>query len=243
MRLLFTALLAAAAAAAAVPAGAVTNLIVNGSFEDGLTGFTYSSQSSESNPVVVLLYGSNGDYGTNGGAYGEAVPTNPLASPGGDAVGTHAAYFVDDHAVNEKLTQRTKLAIGHYAVGFSAYLPFNGAANGNDATFSGKIFDATVASFTASSTAAGTWVNYSGVADITKAGYYTTSFVFNTPGTGAAKDVVIDQVYAAFTTAPATVVVPETTSVPEAATWVLMIAGFGLVGTSLRRWNAKIFAA
>jgi hypothetical protein len=242
MRLLFTALLAGAAAAA-VPAGAVTNLIVNGSFEDGFSGFTYSSQSSESNPAVVILYNNPAAYGTNGGAYGEAVPTNPLASPGGDAAGTHAAYFVDDGAVNETIAQRTKLAVGHYEVGFSAYLPYNGAANGGDATFVGKILNATVADFTASSTSAGTWVTYSGVADITKAGYYTTSFVYNTFNVGAAKDVVIDQVYAVKTNAPATVEVPPTTSVPEAATWVLMIAGFGLVGTSLRRRNANIVAA
>ena len=226
---------AIAAAIVAVPATATTNLIVNGSFENGFNGFTYSTQSSESNPAVVLLYNNAAGYGTNGGAYGEAVPTNPNASAGGDAAGTHAVYFVDDGAINETLSQKTKLGIGHYEVGFSVYLPHNGFNNAGDATFSGKILSATVADFTASATAAGTWLSFSGVADITKAGYYSTSFVYNTFGTGAAKDIVIDQVYAIATTKDATVEVPPTTQVPEPKTWALMLAGFALVGSALRR--------
>lgn len=219
---------------AAVPAQAVTNLIVNGSFEDGLNGFTHVVTAGETHPAVVINYGPAAAYPA--GAFGEAVAADTSTSNSPDAVGGHAAYFVDDNARGESLRQLTFLQVGNYEIGFSAYLPKNGFNNSHDATLSGKIIGVTVASFAASSGTAQKWVNYSGVAQITQAGYYLTSFDFSSFG-AAAKDFVIDRVYAIATDKPATVIIPPTptTPVPEPATWALFIVGFALVGAAQRR--------
>lgn len=219
---------------AAMPAQAVTNLIVNGSFENGLNSFTHVVTAGETNPAVVINYGAAAAYPT--GAYGEAVAADGSASDSPDAVGGHAAYFVDDNAQGESLQQLTLLQVGNYEIGFSAYLPQNGFNNSHDATLSGKIIGVTVASFAASSGSSQTWVNYSGVAQITQAGYYLTSFDFRSFG-APAKDFVIDRVYAIATDKPATVVIPPTptTAVPEPATWALLMIGFALVGAAHRR--------
>lgn len=239
------ALAAIAATAAAVPATAVTNLIVNGSFETGdFSGFIHTNLPSGT-PAVVLDYGNAAGYGQGGGAYGEAVPVdNATGSLSPDAAGVHGAYFVADNAVNETISQLTILHPGNYEVGFDAYLPANGFANTFDATFTGQIIGITVASFTASQVGATNWYHFSGVAGVSVAGKYLTSFVYNSFG-NPAKDFVIDRVYAIATTAPSTVVIPATptAAIPEPATWGLMIAGFVMVGASMRRRSGKVVAA
>jgi hypothetical protein len=234
-----------AASAVSVPAFAVSNLILNGSFETGdFTGFTHTGIPSDS-PAVVLLYNNAAGYGQGGGAYGEAVPTdNASGSLSTDTVGTHAAYFSTDEATGETISQLTPLFAGNYEVGFDAYLPQNGFNNPNDATFSGQIIGVTVASFTASQIGATQWFHFSGVAGVTAPGFYKTSFTFNAFGVPA-KDVVIDRVYAIPTLSPSTVIIPATPTapLPEPAVWGLMVVGFGLVGSSLRRRTTKSVAA
>lgn len=226
-----------ASLAVITPAGAVTNLIVNGSFETGdFTGYTHTGTTGLSNPAVVLTYGSNAGYGQGGGAYGEAVPADNSNSPSPDPVGKSAAYFVDDAAVNETISQLTLLQVGNYNIGYSAYLPQNGYNNRFDATFAGTIIGVHVADFTALQVGAQTWYNFSGVASISKAGYYLTSFVFNSNGSPA-KDVVIDRIFVVATDAPATFLIPPTPTadVPEPATWAMLIAGISMVGVAARR--------
>lgn len=243
IRIKFAALAGLAAALVAVsPAGAVTNLIVNGSFETGdFTGFTHSNA-----PVVydavVINYGAALAYPI--GAFGEAVPADDSTSVSPDAAGSHGAYFVADDSVNESLSQLTKLYTGHYEIGFSAYLPYNGAANPNNATFSGSIIGVNVANFSAQNTPAGTWLNFSGVANIDQAGYYLTSFVYNSFG-NPAKDIVIDRVYVTKTNKAATYEIPPTptASLPEPATWAMMIFGFGMIGASTRSRKARALTA
>jgi|JI10StandDraft_1071094.scaffolds.fasta_scaffold11595_4 hypothetical protein len=217
-----------AAAAAAAPAVAVTNVIVNGSFEAGLSGWTPVNDAL-ARPIAVLDYNCNCAYPN--GAYGEAVMIDTSLSLSPDTVGGKAAYFVDDHAVNQGLTQSNWYAAGVYQVGFSAYLPLNGFRNRYDATFAGQIAGTTIASFTASQGVAQNWVNYSGNVTIANAGFYNTGFVYNSFG-GPAKDVVIDRVYAV-----------QTGTVPEPASWAMLIAGFGLVGAMLRRRRGTVVAA
>jgi hypothetical protein len=206
-----------------VPAGATTNLITNGSFESGLSGWT-PVNNALANPISVIDYGCACAYPT--GAYGEAVPVDNSTSASPDVAGGHAAYFVDDFAVNQGLTQMTYLSPGNYEVGFSAYLPLNGFNNPNDATFTGSVLGQSIAEFTASAGTAQNWQNYSGVVHVDVAGNYLTSFVFNSFGYPA-KDVVIDRVYAISTARDATV--------PEPAIWVSMITGFAAVGLMMRR--------
>lgn len=206
-----------------------TNLISNGSFESGLTGWTQTGSpivsSASTFPVVAITYGSATPYPT--GAFGEAVPapTNATLSP--DAAGTHGAYFVDDHAVNQGLTQLVFLAAGSYRIGFDVYAPANGYSNINDASFSAQIAGVTLANYLVSSRPSTTWTNFSGLATIVNAGFYSASFVFNTPGQGVAKDVVIDRVFVVASNETGGRVIPEPGS--------LALVGIALVGLAAAR--------
>lgn len=219
------------AALLVAPASASSNLIVNGSFESGLSGWT-PVNNALANPIAVIDYNCACAYPT--GAYGEAVPVDNSVSASPDAAGLHAAYFVDDFAVGQGLTQLTWLTPGNYEVGFSAYLPLNGFRNRNDATFTGSVVGVNLASFAASAGTAQNWVNYNGVINIGTAGNYLTSFVYNSFGFPA-KDVVIDRVYAIATDRPPTV--------PEPATWVSMISGLAAIGLMLRRRRSTVVVA
>lgn len=236
---------AAAAAFASTSVSATTNLIVNGSFETGdFTGFTHINAGSLANPAVVLDYGSTGGYGSGGGAYGEAVPADDSVSASPDVAGAHAAYFVDDFAVGEAITQLTALHPGNYEIGFSVYLPRNGANNPVDASFNGSIIGVDVANLVASQVGATQWYNISGVASVTASGYYLTAFTYNSNGYPA-KDFVIDRVYVVASNKIATYTIPPTptAAIPEPATWAMMFAGFGLIGASMRRRKTMIVTA
>lgn len=237
--------------AAASPASAVTNLIKNGSFEAaGTTGSGAFANWTKSNvptnngvdqPASVIAYNSTASYPVS--AYGEAVTPDNAASHSPDAVGNFGAYFVGDTSVNESISQLTYLGVGNYRVGFSYYLTANGLANAGNASFDGTIIGVPVAMTTITGASPSqTWQYATGVASISLAGYYRTSFVFNS-NLNPSKDIVIDRVFAIATTDPATVIIPPTpTYVPEPATWGLLVIGFGLVGASSRR-RAKAVTA
>ena len=194
--------IAAAGSASAAP----VNLVANGSFESGLAGWT-ASGTTLSNPAVAIFYGAALPYPN--GAYGEAVPapTNATASP--DAAGSRGAYFVDDGSINESLGQSIFLAAGSYRIGFDVYAPNNGYANANDAMFSAQIAGIDLANYAVSTRPSVTWTNYSALVTIASSGFYSASFVFNTPNAGAAKDVVIDRVYVIATDETGGRVIPE----------------------------------
>src|SRR6478752_6606604 len=96
---------AAVAALAATPAFA-GNLLVNGSFENGLTGWTTGGVSDDGYPPSVIPY-------CCGSAFGETVPAdNAAGNPGFDAVGDHGLYFVADLAHPQTLTQVVNIVTG-----------------------------------------------------------------------------------------------------------------------------------
>ncbi len=220
MRLL-TAAACVAALGAATSASAATNLVINGSFEaPGLFAWDYVGNTPEGFPATIITYGAAQPYPI--GAFGEAVPADNSASASPDAVGTRAAYFVSDNAV-ETLSQTVFLDVGQYTIGFSAYVPFNGYGNRFDASFKGDVAGENLATFTVDGSTPGQWAHYAGVANITVAGNYTTAFTFRS-GPRPAGDVVIDRVY-----------IVEGNAIPEPGTWALMITGFGAAGAMLRR--------
>jgi hypothetical protein len=201
------------------PGLAATNLLTNGSFESGLKGWTLGGTETQGYPAVVINYNSATPYPT--GAFGEAVPpAGGSVSP--DAAGAHAAYFVSDFA-NETLTQSIFLTPGTYTIGFSAYAPANGYANAGDALFSGSVAGVTLANYAVSSGSKTTWYNFHGLATITTAGVYDTTFTFSTD-LFPSKDIVVDQVY-----------VVAGNAVPEASTWVMMGLGFAGLAFAARR--------
>ena len=221
MRILGAGLLAAAALIA-IPASAA-NLLINGSFEDGLNGWTSGGVSGDGFPPVVIPYNSTNGYPT--GAFGEPIPPdNAVGNPGFDAVGDHALYFVADLAHPQTLSQLVSITGGlSYTFGFDVYLPANGQANANGATFSATVGGLTFAVINASTAPGQTWLHYSGAA--TAAFSAVDSFVLSYDSFGVpAKDFVIDRVYFA-----------DSTTVPEPTTWAMMLVGFGGLGAVLRR--------
>lgn len=211
--------------ALSAPATAAVNLVGNGSFESGLAGWTIGGTDAQNVPPVALFYNSATAYPT--GAFGEAVPVNNAGTNSPDLPGARAAYFVSDLANNQSLTQMVSLGVGTYQIGFSAYAPANGFGNIGEADFSGTIAGITLASYAVSTGPKTIWQTFAGSVDITTAGNYAVSFVFNTD-LRPSKDVVIDQVYIIAGNPP----VP---GVPEPATWALLLAGFGMVGFAARR--------
>lgn len=234
-----------AAALLATPATATENLIGNGSFEAGPTGYqllpgwdrqnTPDQVPSADKPGTVIRYGAAANWPT--GAYGEAIPAPATTSASPDAAGTHGYYFVSDFSDRESISQLTFLTPGNYRLGFDFYLPGNGWANANNASFSGTIIGVPVVTTPITrNLPARSWQTASGVAAITRGGWYLTSFVFSAFGQPA-KDVVIDRVFAVRTDDPATTAIPPTPTVdvPEPRVWALLVCGFGMVGGALRR--------
>lgn len=241
------ALATATALIAATPALAVTNLIKNGSFETSTVGGTQFgappalpnwtlTNRPASYAGIVIGYNNTASYAA-GGAFNENVFADNSVSQSPDAVGTRAGYFVSDVATNETLSQLTYLSAGNYRVGFSRFLTQNGIKNANNASLAVTILNTPVTTTTINAqSVARTWVHQSTVANISVAGFYLTSLVYNSNG-NPAKDIVVDRVYAVRTNDAATVFVPQTTvfAVPEPATWTMLVLGFGLVGFGLRR--------
>ncbi len=183
---------------AAVPAHAGPNLLKNSTF--GTKSFkywTYSPFGTITSAAVVIQTNNVGqNYPT--GAYGEAIPKDPLTTGSPTKASGYAAYFSTDTG-SETLSQSITLAPGSYAIGFDVFVPQNGFANPNDATLSAQIAGTTVLASTsvaaiAASGGIDTWLTISSQAQIATAGTYLVDFTFTGEGV-AAKDILVDRVY------------------------------------------------
>lgn len=204
-------ILAAAVAGLPLVAQANVNLLLNGSFENGLSNWTVVDGNGIYPPSI-------GVYGTNF-AFGEVVPAVTSSSISPDAAGLQGVYFVDDFA-SQSMSQSVMITEpGAYFAGFDYYIPANGAANPGNAslivTFGGNI----VGLFTINAVPVADWVNVSTTFGALVPGEYLFTFAFNPLGNVAGafgKDVVVDRAYVMV--------------VPEPGSLALWLAGLGVVG-------------
>lgn len=196
------------------------NLLTNGSFESGLSGWTVTG--GQAGPVIVQ---TNTDC-----CFGETVPTDNATSNSPDAAGNQAVYFFDDVA-DQTLSQSIFLTAGTYEIGFDAYVPLNGFDNFYDATFTGTIAGVTLANFSVhQQNDPQQWLNFSGLASVSADGTYDASFVFQSFGVPAA-DVLIDRVYIVASNQSGGTPIPS----PEPSAFVLLAIGLTSFGIMRRR--------
>jgi len=222
------ALLLAAALLAATPAAAV-NLVTNGNFSAGDTGFTSD-----------YSYRAPGNYG---GALAEglyaidtnAITTHPawasFADKTGDAAGL---YFIANGAGFNSIAWQQTVTVNpgsrYNFAAFAANLCCN--ANQSPPNFSMLDFQVdsgngftSVGTFTLSGV--GIWISNTG--EFTAgAGNSVVARIVNTNIDAGGNDFALDNI--------------SVGNVPEPATWGLMVIGFGMVGAGMRRRSSAVAA-
>jgi len=215
----------AAAMGLASPAFSAANLVTNGDFETGsFSGWSQTMAGGDTDPVVIK-YGSTDGYPD--GAFGEPIGVNPNGG------GVYLAYFSSDTASPDTLSQTINGLVSgtKYNISFDYYVPQNGFDNPYDATLSlglGDLSEAPIFTLSTADLAAGDvaqWLHFSTIWEATADGSIDLNFQFTGLGVTAA-DFGLDNV--------------SMTAVPEPATWALLIAGFALVGISMRRRRTTI---
>lgn len=223
--------------ASLLPARALAgpNLVLNGNFATGgFANWTLTNAGSvNSNAVVIKTDNVSRNYPL--GAFGEAIPQDPLLTGSPDAAAGYAAYFSTDTGT-QTLSQKLTLSPGIYGIGFDVYVPSNGYGNTNDATFTGKIAGTSLLSSTSVAMIGATdgvtkWVTVSAQAQIATAGTYDVTFSFAGGGVPA-KDILVNRVYLADLAGLA-----GGTPIPEPdALALLAVPLFGLIWARRRRY-------
>jgi hypothetical protein len=209
--------LAAAAFFSLGPANAAT-IVTNGSFENGLTGWSTSGTGTTPN-IGITVVGSTTPFGD--------TITYPAS------FGSHSAYFVDDNAHTENLFQTVSLTGGvQYNLSFALYGTPSGANNGFDFSLTSllNVTPAFSVTETSSQVPVGAWTTYDFSFIPTNGGTFTLSFDFDA-GPTPAKDVLLDNV-------------SISAAVPEPSTWAMMMLGFvGIGAMTYRRRKSAVLAA
>ena len=215
------------------------NLVVNGNFATGsFADWSLSSSgTTNSSAVVIATDGVGRSYPY--GAYGEAIPEDPLTTGSPDAAAGYAAYFSTDTGT-ETFAQSVTLGVGSYAIGFDVYVPQNGYNNPNDAIFTGSIAGTSLLSSASVATIGGTdgvdkWVTIASVAQVTQAGAYQVAFSFVGGGVPA-KDILVDRVFVTAAGTAGTGSTQNPAAVAEPGTLALLAVP--LLGLALLRRRA-----
>ena len=204
-------------------ASAAANLIVNGDFEAGNTGFT-------SDYTYVMPAGQMS-------LYPEATYTvdtnannvhNLWASYGDHTTGSGKYLIVNGASSPATVWQSSAVVLGTGTYAFTAYVassyPTSPAVLSFTATSgAGPSAATTIATYDAPSTT-GVWGNVSGIYTVTKGGADVSFAITNANIAQNGNDFGIDDIS-----------LVRVGGVPEAATWAMMIAGFAMVGVATRR--------
>ena len=232
--------------AGAVLAGqaiAGTNLIQNGDFEAGNTGFT-SGYSYVAQQGYYALWGE-GTYtvGANSDLYHGLWANVGNHTPGGNN------YMIINGApsTDTVVWKSTVMNLGPGTYNFSAYVTdicCNSFFNGFDAlpqlSFTAASADTTPVNFMLSSStlspdAPGVWYEFTGSFTLASGmtGYVSLA---NADGAYSGNDFGIDDITLTRSSGDNQDIRP---AVPEPASWAMMVGGFGLVGAALRRRQRK----
>ena len=192
-----------------------TNMLIDGSFESGLAGWTTSGSGNPGVGAVIIPTD-----GSSQAPFGDIVPSDPIALGSTDPGGVKAAYFYDDSA-NDTLTQNVLLSAGSvYFVGFDLFKTSSGAGNPQPFTITGSLGSNVIATATSGSLATASWTHYSGQITALFSGLTSFSFLFTSPA-GTGQDVVVDRVYVV--------------AVPEPASLAMLAIGLAALAAIRRR--------
>jgi hypothetical protein len=228
MNLKLTIPAAMAALMIASTSASAAELITNGDFANGTyAGWTLTGTAADGGTTKVISL--------DGGAFGEVVPNDPNVPNS-----NYGLYFYSDIPLGVGASQTFNVATaGTYKVSFDYYIPNNGIFNPEDADLSASVNSTNFANFDADVLGNDnrTWRTAS-TTETLQAGSNTFSFGLSVPA-NVANGVQTGKAYAAdFVVSNVSVA-----GVPEPATWVMMLAGFGGLGAVLRMGRRQRLAS
>ena len=219
-------LILAAAAVVAAPASAA-ELVTNGNFSQGNTGFASDYVDRTNGPAGIV----NGSY-----AIGTSAATVPNASGDWGGFGDHTTgtgnMLIADGALGRAWYQTVSLVAGTvYDWSFWAHTVQGNS--GTPAQLSFRVDGLNIGgTLTTPASAASNWLQLSGVFTAVADGNVVLS-IYNAEGGGPFNDFALDDISFASRAV--------TGGVPEPTTWALMMVGFGAIGFAMRR-RSKVTA-
>ncbi len=219
LRLAAGVLVAAGSAALASPAAAQQQLVANGNFSAGDTGFSSDYVDRTAGPTGVV----NGSY-----AIGSNAATVPNASPDWGGFGDHTTgagnMLIADGALGRGWYETVTL-VGGTTYNWSFWAHTVQGNTGPSAVLSFQVNGANVGGpVTLPGNSASAWQQVSGSYTAAASGTAVLS-IYDANGAGPFNDFALDDISMS---GPAS-------TVPEPTTWAMMVAGLGALGAGARR--------